>query len=67
MRYDYEELRERAIETREQEDLERLADWLEQYGADCWNGECWDIECWTLWPIYVDTGEELVLAGYELR
>lgn len=38
-RYDYEELRAKALETRTQEDIDALGEWFSRYGMDSWNGE----------------------------
>ena len=43
-RYDYQELREKAIENPTFENLEALADWLRNYDMNSWNGEFWNID-----------------------
>lgn len=42
-RYDFEELRQKALDTESREDLEALADWLRTYDPQAWNGEVWDL------------------------
>lgn len=50
--YDYQELRDKAMETRDQKDIDALGEWMEVYGTDSWNGEVFDIdEGYSLRPI----------------
>lgn len=52
-RYDYEELRAAAVENPTFENMEALADWLENYNMSSWNGEYFDIDDGLrLYPIY---------------
>lgn len=49
MRYNYDELRAKALETRDQEDIKALVDWLAEFDPDSWNGEYYDIDDgWTI-------------------
>ena len=58
-RYDYEELRAKAINNPTFENLEALADWLRNYDMNSWNGEFWDIDDGQrLYPIYGDEDED---------
>lgn len=72
--YDYQELRDKAMETRDQKDIDALGAWLEVYGMDSWNGEVFDIDDgYSLRPIlkpssWDDSGEPIQwdTVGYEL-
>lgn len=69
-RYDYKELRARAVETEAEEDLAALGEWLERYGRCYWNGECYDIDDGLrLFPIYGEATEDgdYELSGWEIR
>lgn len=61
--YDYQELRDKATETRDQKDIDALGEWMEVYGMDSWNGEVFDIDGgYSLRPIqkavdFEDNGE----------
>ena len=65
-RYDYEELRAKAIENPTFENLEALADWLDyyDYNRKSWNGEFWDIGD----PVYGDEDEDgcFPIVNYEI-
>ena len=68
-RYDYQELREKAIENPTFENLEALADWLSNYDMNSWNGEFWDIDDGQrLYPIYGDEDENgyFPIVNYEI-
>ena len=68
-RYDYQELREKAIENPTFENLEALADWLRNYDGNSWNGEFWDIDDGQrLYPIYGDEDENgcFPIVNYEI-
>ena len=59
IRYDYQELRAKAINNPTFENLEALADWLRNYDMNSWNGEFWDIDDGQrLYPIYGDEDED---------
>lgn len=72
--YDYQELREKAMNTRDQKDIDALGEWLEVYGMDSWNGEVFDIDGgYSLRPIqkavdFDESGEPIQWenVGYEL-
>ena len=70
MRYDYKEIREKAIrpEATEQ-DINALGKWMEQYGDRFWNGEYWDVEAGLrLFPVVVETAPgEYETKWYEIR
>lgn len=74
-RYDYEELRDRAMQTNAPEDLEALASWFGLYDAQAWNGECYKLEDgYNLYPIsepteYDEDGDpvEFKTVGYGIR
>ena len=70
-RYDYEELRAKAINNPTFENLEALADWLRyyDYSQKSWNGEFWDIDDGLrLYPIYGDEDENgcFPIVNYEI-
>lgn len=69
--YSYMELREKAMETRAQADIEALADWMQHYGDCYWNGETYYIDDeYRLRPIYdlVDEeNEEYEIVGWEIE
>lgn len=69
--YDYKELREKAMETRAQADIDALADWMQHYGERHWNGETYDIDDgYRLRPIYelADAeNEEYEIVGWEIE
>lgn len=70
-RYDYQELRAKAIENPTFENLEALADWLDyyDYNRKSWNGEFWDIgDGLRLYPIYGDEDENgcFPIVNYEI-
>lgn len=72
--YDYQELREKALSTRNQQDINALGEWMQRYGMDSWNGEEFDIDDgYSLRPIqkpvaFEDDGEpyQWDIIGYEL-
>ena len=72
--YDYQELRDKAMETRNQKDIDALGEWLEVYGMDSWNGDVFDIDGgYSLRPILKpsscdDSGEPIQwdAVGYDL-
>ena len=68
-RYNYNELREAAIEDPTPENLENLGDWFQTYGMDFWNGECFDVDGYRLFPVYSEPDEygDCERIGYELR
>lgn len=68
-RYDYKELRDKAIETGKEADVWALAEWMERYGYGYWNGECWDIDDGkTLWPILRENEDgDCNVVNYEIR
>lgn len=52
-RYDYEELKNAAIETNSKEDIENLVEWFEKFGNAFWNGEYYEIDNnMSLRPVY---------------
>lgn len=67
-RYDYQELREKAINNPTFENLEDLADWLSNYDINSWNGEFWDIDGLRLYPIFGDEDENgcFPIVNYEI-
>lgn len=69
--YDYKELLAKAKETGNFEDLENLASWFFNYGADFWNGESWELEEGErLFPIYSEEEDEnggFPIVAYEIR
>ena len=68
-RYDYHELREKAINNPTFENLEILADWLRNYDMDSWNGEFWDLDDGQrLYPVYGDEDENgnFPIVDYEI-
>lgn len=68
-RYDYQELRAKAIENPTFENLEALADWLSNYDMNSWNGEFWDIDDGQrLYPVYGDEDENgcFPIVNYEI-
>lgn len=67
-RYDYQELREKAINNPTFENLEALADWLSNYDINSWNGEFWDIDGLRLYPIFGDEDENgcFPIVNYEI-
>lgn len=70
MRYDYEDIRAKAIRSEATEqDVNALGKWMEQYGDSCWNGEFWDIDDgMRLFPVVVETAPgEYETKGYEIR
>ena len=72
--YDYQELRDKAMETRDQKYIDALGEWMEVYGMDSWNGEEFDIDGgYSLRPIqkavaFEDNGDpfQWETVGYEL-
>lgn len=72
--YDYQELRDKAMKTRDQKDIDALGEWMEVYGMDSWNGEVFDIDDgYSLRPIqkavdFEDNGDPIQweTVGYEL-
>lgn len=58
-RYDYKELRAKAVENPTFENCDVLADWLRNYDMRSWNGESFDIDDGLrLYPIYGDEDED---------
>ena len=70
MKYNYQEIRDTAINNPTHENLERLYNWFSQY-ADVrdWNGEGWDCgDGYSLRAIYKEIAEdEWEIVGYELK
>lgn len=57
-RYNYKELRKKALETNSMEDKMNLLRWFELYGSNYWNGEVYDLDDgWSLKPVYKGIGE----------
>lgn len=69
-RYDFEELREKALRTGSREDIEALVEWLQRYDPYAWNGESWDIgRGYSLHPLYNQIPNEngdYDLLGWEI-
>ena len=68
-RYDYQELREKAINNPTFDNLKNLADWLSNYDMNSWNGEFWDIDDGQrLYPVYGDEDENgcFPIVNYEI-
>lgn len=67
-RYEYAEERRAAIENPTAENLAALADWLDAYDPQAWNGEYYDIDGKRLTPIYGEEDEDgnFPIIGYEL-
>ena len=70
-RYDFEELKEKALAyNATEEDLCNLGKWFEKYGAvEYWNGECYEIDnTHSLYPIYDELSDDYFeLVGWEIR
>ena len=69
IRYDFQELREKAINNPRFDNLKNLADWLSNYDMNSWNGEFWDIcDGQRLYPIYGDEDENgfFPIVNYEI-
>lgn len=68
MKYDYAELKEKAINGK-QEDINNLGEWFEQYGDRYWNGEYYNADDgMRLFPVYKEIDEdEWELIRYEFR
>lgn len=66
-RYDYKELREKAI-TGTADDVNELGEWFQHYGMSCWNGEYFDADGYKVTPIYGKEDEAgcFPLLGYEM-
>lgn len=72
-RYDFKELRENALNTRSQDDIDALGEWFDHYGKMCWNGEVYDADGFYIKPVYTpiafeDSGEpcDWDVVGYDL-
>ena len=68
-RYDYQELREKAINNPTFDNLKNLADWLSNYDTNSWNGEFWDIDDGQrLYHVYGDEDENgcFPIVNYEI-
>lgn len=75
-RYDFLELREKALRTNSTEDLNALGMWFEQYGESCWNGEFFDASLpeepsgtLELFPVYGEENDDGIptTIGYKFR
>lgn len=69
-RYEYAEARRAAIENPTAENLTALADWLDAYDPQAWNGEYYDLgDGKELRPIYGAPDEygDVEVTGYEIR
>lgn len=69
-RYDYEELKDTYLSIPTSENLEKLANWYENYGGDSWNGEYFDDEyIGRIFRLYSEPNEdeEFDIIGYEVR
>lgn len=68
-RYDYEELKNKALKTNNQEDINALGEWFENYGMEFWNGEYYEIDSNnSIYPIYKEIDEdEFIITGYKIR
>lgn len=67
MKYNYAELKEKAINGTEG-DVNNLGEWFENYGLKFWNGEFYDADGLRLYPIFEDVGQdEFEPVGYELK
>lgn len=66
--YEYEELRKKAL-SGNQEDINALGEWFEQYGDRYWNGEYYNADDgMRLFPVYEEAAEdEWELKRYEFR
>lgn len=65
--YDYTELSAAALRTESEEDLNRLGEWFNLYGASYWNGEKYEIDSTHfLRPIYREINDGFEVTGYEL-
>lgn len=66
--YEYEELRAKALNGN-QEDVNALGEWFEQYGDCYWNGEYYNADDgMRLFPVYEEMAEdEWELKRYEFR
>lgn len=68
-RYNYEELKNKALKTNKIEDINELGEWFENFGNEFWNGEFYEIDNNNrLYPIYKEIEEdEFIITGYEIR
>lgn len=66
-RYEYDELREKALNGN-QEDINKLGEWFENYGECYWNGEFFDADNGIkIIPDYTEDSEgNLEVAGYKI-
>lgn len=75
MRYNYEELEQKALApAATQEDINALGEWFSLYGSTFWNGECYTIDAdHALWPVYEEHFDEngefdyADIIGYEIH
>lgn len=59
MKYDYKELREKAIaKNATKQDRLNLYNWFNLYGNQFWNGECYDVDGYEMFPIYNEIKDE---------
>lgn len=67
-RYNYEELKEKALKGN-QEDINALGEWFEDFGLMFWNGEFFEIDSeHRLYRIEEEVDEdEWEVKGYEIR
>lgn len=69
-RYDYRELREKALARDATfEDKANLACWFDNYDPYEWNGECYDLGGGiTMWPVYGEPDEngDYPIVDYEI-
>lgn len=65
--YDYEEIKNKALKTKNFDDVLALGEWFENYGMDFWNGEYFEIDKNNrLYPLYdkLSEDEDLTLVGW---
>lgn len=64
--YDYEELKNKALEKRDKQSIMDLYNWFSRYGNDFYNGECYSIDKeLNLYPIWSGVGEPDEDGDYE--
>lgn len=66
-RYDYQELRARAVKTQHQDDLDLLGEWFEEYGSNYWNGYCYDADDGLYLEHYYDFSSETAIKHYRFK
>lgn len=62
--YDYETLKNKAINGGNFEDKRELANWLDNYYPSSWNGECYEVDGLRMRPVYSDDFE---IVNYEIN